>query len=68
MYGKNDAGRHFHFNTQSRFLSIPHITISSAFNTVYVARLHGAVCTYVDDTLHAGTPAFLAAVASILKG
>ena len=67
MYGKNDAGRHFHFNTQSRFLSIPHITLSSAFDTVYVAPLRVAVCTYVDDTLHAGTPAFRAAVSSILK-
>ncbi|OSX78425.1 hypothetical protein BU14_0109s0025 [Porphyra umbilicalis] len=30
MYGKNHAGRHFHFNTQSRFLTIPDITLSSA--------------------------------------
>ena len=67
MYGKNDAGRHFHFNTQSRFLSIPHITLSSAFDTVYTAPLRGAVCSDVDDTLHAGTPAFLAAAASIVK-
>eukprot|EP00168_Porphyra_purpurea_P014779 TRINITY_DN431_c1_g1_i1.p5 TRINITY_DN431_c1_g1~~TRINITY_DN431_c1_g1_i1.p5 ORF type:complete len:150 (-),score=32.19 TRINITY_DN431_c1_g1_i1:1158-1607(-) len=34
MYGKNDAGRYFHFNTQARFLTIPGITLSSALDTI----------------------------------
>jgi len=34
MYGKNDSGHHFHLNTQSRFLTIPDITLSSAFDTI----------------------------------
>jgi len=67
MYGKNDSGRHFHFNTQSRFLTIPNITLSSAFDTIYLVRLHGAISTYVDDILNAGDAAFLSSVNAILR-
>jgi len=67
MYGKNDSGRHFHFNTRSRFLTIPHITLSSAFDTIYLVPLHGAISTYVDDTLNAGDAPFLSSVAFVLK-
>jgi len=67
MYGKNDSGRHFHFNTQSRFLTIPNITLSSAFDTIYLVLLHGAISAYVDDTLDAGDAPFLSSVNDILK-
>ena len=67
MYGKNDSGRHFHFNTRSRFLTIPNVTLSSAFDTIYLVPLHGAISTYVDDTLNAGDAPFLSSVASVLK-
>ena len=67
MYGKNDSGRHFHFNTQSRFLTIPNITLSSAFDTIYLVPLHGAISTYVDDTLNAGDADFLSSVIAILR-
>jgi len=66
MYGKNDAGRHFHFSTQARFLTIPGITLSTAFDTIYLSPLQGIIATYVDDTLNAGTPAFLRSLASVL--
>ncbi|OSX77069.1 hypothetical protein BU14_0164s0029 [Porphyra umbilicalis] len=67
MYGKNDSGRHFNFITQSRFLTIPNITLSSAFDTIYLVPLHGAISTYVDDTLNAGDAPFLSSVHNILK-
>jgi len=50
MYGKNDSGHHFHFKTQSRFLTIPNITLSSAFHIIYLVSLHDAISIYVDDT------------------
>jgi len=67
IYGKNDSGRLFHFKTQSRFLTIPNITLSSAFDTIYLVPHHGAISTYVDDTLNAGDAPFLKYVDNILK-
>jgi len=67
MCGKNDSGRHFHFNTQSCFLTFPNITLSSAFDTIYLVPLHGAISTHVDDTLNAGDASFLSSVHKILK-
>jgi len=67
MYEKNVVCRHFHFITQSRFLTIPEITLSSAFDTIYLVPLRGAVSTYADDTLNAGDPAVLASVATVLN-
>jgi len=67
MYGKGDAGRHFLFSTQAKFLSIPGARLSEAFDTVYVSPLHGCLSSYVDDTLAAGTPAFLRHVAAVMQ-
>jgi len=62
IYGKDDAGRHFHFSTQARYLVIPGIIHSAAFDTVYLIPGPGALCTYVDDTFSAETPTFNLAV------
>jgi len=67
MYGKNDSGCHIHFITQSRFLTIPNITLNSAFDIIYLVPLHGAISTCVDDTLNAGDAPFLSSVNTILK-
>jgi len=66
MYGKNDPGLHFHFSIQARFLTIPGITLSTTFDTINLSPLQGIIVTYVDDTLNAGTPAFLRSIASVL--
>jgi len=42
-------------------------TASSAFDTIYLVPLHGAISTYVDDTLNAGDTAFLSSVTAILS-
>jgi len=62
IYGKDDAGRHFHFSTQSRYLAIPGIIHTAAFDTVYLILGQGALCTYVDDTFSGGAPTFNLAV------
>jgi len=67
MYGKGNAGRHLFFPSQSKFLSLPGARLSEAFDTVYVSPLHGCLSSYVDDTLAAGTPAFLRDVATIMQ-
>jgi len=67
MYGKGNAGRHFFFSTQAKFLSIPGARLSEAFDTVYVSPLHGCRSSYVDDTLAAGTPAFLRHVSAVMQ-
>jgi len=54
-------------DTQSRFLTIPNIILSSAFDTIYLVRLHGAISTDFDDTLNAGDAPFLSSVNDILK-
>ena len=66
MYGKNDAGRHFHFNIQARFRTIPGITPRTSFDTIYLSPLQSIIATYVDDNLNAGTPAFLRSLFSFL--
>jgi len=65
-YGKNDSRRQFHFNTHSRFCTIPNIKLSSAFDSIYLVPLHCAISTYLDDTLNAGDTAFLSSVTAIL--
>jgi len=67
MYGKSNAGRNFFFSTQAKFLTIPGARLSEAFDTVYVSPLHGCLSSYVDDTLAAGTPAFLRQVAAVMQ-
>ena len=67
MYGKGNAGRHFHFSTQNKFLTIPGLELSSVFDTVYFSPRRGCLSSYVDDTLTAGTSEFEADVASILR-
>jgi len=67
MYGKSDSGRHFHFNTQARFFTIPNTILRSAFDTIYLVPLHGAISTNIDDTLNAGEAPFLSSVHKILK-
>jgi len=67
MYGKSDSGPHFHLNTQCRFLTIPNKTLSSAFDTIYLLPLYGAISTHVYDTLNAGDADFLSSVNSILR-
>lgn len=44
MYCKSDCARHFH-NTQSRFRTIPNITVRSALDNIYRVPLHGAIST-----------------------
>jgi len=66
MYGKADAGRHIFFSTQAKFLIIPGLSLSDAFDTVYVSPLQGCLSSYVDDTLTAGTPTFAAHVAKLM--
>ena len=67
MYGKGNAGRHFIFSTQAKFLSLPGARLSEAFHTVYVSPLHGCLSSYVDTTLTAGTSAFLRHVAAVMQ-
>jgi len=67
IYDKDDAGRHFHFSTQTRYPTIPGIIHSAAFDTFYFLPGHGALCTYVDNTFSAGTPTFDLAVTAALQ-
>jgi len=67
MYGKGNAGRHFHFSTQSKFLPITGIALSSAFDTVYYVPRRGSISSYVDDTSTAGDPPFKTSVQTILN-
>jgi len=67
IYGKDDAGRHFHFSTQAHYLAIPGIVHSAAFDTIYLIPGQGALCTYVDDTFSAGTRTFDVAVAAAMQ-
>jgi len=46
MYGKGNAGRHFHFSTQSKFLPITGVALSSAFDTVYYVPRRGSISSY----------------------
>lgn len=67
IYGKDDAGRHFHFSLQKRFLNIPNVTLSTAFETIYIWALHGAIAAYVDDTLSMGDKLFDAAICTVME-
>jgi len=67
IYGRDDAGRHFHFSTQPRYLTIPDIIHSAAFDNVYRLPGKGALCTYVDNTFSSGTPTFDLAVTTALQ-
>lgn len=67
VYGKDDAGRHFHFSTQKRYLAIPNITLSAAFDTIYIWALHGALASYVDDSLNLGDDQFTAAIRTVMR-
>lgn len=66
VYGKDDAGRHFHFPTQKRYLAIPNITLSAASDTIYIWALHGALASYVDDSLNIGNDEFHAAIQTVM--
>jgi len=66
-YGKGNAGRHLHFLTQSKFLPITGIALSSAFDTVYCVPRRGSISSYVDDTSAAADPPFKTSVQTILK-
>jgi len=52
---------------QALFLTIPGTELSSVFDTVYFSSGRGCLSSYVDDTLTAGTPAFEADVATMLR-
>lgn len=67
IYGKDDAGRHFHLNVQSRFLKIPGIILSAVFDTIYLIPKHGAMATYVDDSMSIGGKRFMDAVATVMS-
>lgn len=67
IYGQDDAGRHFHFSIQKLFLTIPDVTLSTAFDTIYIWTIHGAMCSYVDDTFSIGDLLFAAAIQTVLK-
>lgn len=54
IYGNDDAGRHFHFSVQKRFLPIPSVTLRAAFETIYIWASHGAIASYVDEDLSMG--------------
>eukprot|EP00170_Pyropia_yezoensis_P005164 contig_21075_g5178 len=67
IYGKDDAGRHFHFFLQKRFPNIPNVTFCMAFETIYIWALHGAKVAYVDDTLFVGDKLFDAAICTVME-
>ncbi|KAK1869742.1 hypothetical protein I4F81_012208 [Pyropia yezoensis] len=67
LYGKDDAGRHFDFSVQCRFLTIPGVRLSAAFDAVYISPLHGALSTYVDDSLTAGDNCFTKDIKTIMS-
>lgn len=67
LYGKDDAGRLFHFSVQCRFLTIPGVRLSAAFDTVYISPLHGALSTYVDDSMSAGDDSFTKDIKTIMS-
>lgn len=52
VYGKDDAGQHFHLSAQKLYLAIPNITIIATFDMIYIGALQGALASYVDDSLN----------------
>jgi len=67
MYGKGNAGHHFHFSLQSKFLTIPGIAFSSALNTAYYIPRDDSLSSLFDQTLTAGDQSFNTALKSVLK-
>lgn len=66
IYGKIVAGRHFHFDIQCRFLKIPGITLSAVLDTIYLIPEHGALATYVDESLSIGDKGLMDAVSTVM--